>query len=101
MIPPTIADLDARGFRAIKKKFPHSNLEKQIQGKNSKLLSSCRPTITLDPLLWLQIMLKQKHSSSTGKRDVQTTTAKQLQKDYQYSIRKATTFTFSKIEVFK
>ncbi|KAG1150756.1 hypothetical protein G6F38_001803 [Rhizopus arrhizus] len=53
LMPPTIADLDARGFRAIKKKFLHSNLEKQIQGKNSKLLSSCRPTITLDPILWL------------------------------------------------
>ncbi len=53
LMPPTIADLDARGFRAIKKNFLHSNLEKQIQGKNSKLLSSCRPTITLDPILWL------------------------------------------------
>jgi len=53
LMPPTIADLDVRGFRAIKKKFLHSNLEKQIQGKNSKLLSSCRPTITLDPILWL------------------------------------------------
>ncbi|KAG0780743.1 hypothetical protein G6F29_012320 [Rhizopus arrhizus] len=50
---PTITDLDARGFRAMKKKFLHSNLEKQIQGKNSKLLSSYRPTITLDPILWL------------------------------------------------
>ncbi|KAG1587637.1 hypothetical protein G6F47_010874 [Rhizopus delemar] len=49
----TRADLDIRGFRAIKKKFLHSNLEKQIQGKNSRLLSSCRPTITLDPILWL------------------------------------------------
>ncbi|KAG0756959.1 hypothetical protein G6F29_009848 [Rhizopus arrhizus] len=53
LMPPTIADLDVRGFRAIKKKFLHSNLEKQIQVKNSKLLSSCRPTITLDLLLWL------------------------------------------------
>jgi hypothetical protein len=53
LMPPTITDLDARGFRAIKKKFLHSNLEKQIQGKNSKLLSSCRPTVTLDPILWL------------------------------------------------
>ena len=52
-MPPTITDLDTRGFRAIKKKFLHSNFEKQIQGKNSKLLSSCRPTITLDPILWL------------------------------------------------
>ncbi|KAG1444532.1 hypothetical protein G6F55_012289 [Rhizopus delemar] len=49
----TRADLDIQGFRAIKKKFLHSNLEKQIQGKNSRLLSSCRPTITLDPILWL------------------------------------------------
>ncbi|KAG1000857.1 hypothetical protein G6F27_013421 [Rhizopus arrhizus] len=31
LMPPTIADLDARGFRAIKKNFLHSNLEKQIQ----------------------------------------------------------------------
>ncbi|KAG1497751.1 hypothetical protein G6F46_003661 [Rhizopus delemar] len=31
LMPPTIADLDTRGFRAIKKKFLHSNLEKQIQ----------------------------------------------------------------------
>jgi hypothetical protein len=53
LMPPTIADLDARGFRTIEKKFLHSNLEKQIQSKNSKLLSSCRPTITLDPILWL------------------------------------------------
>ncbi|KAG0733763.1 hypothetical protein G6F35_014662 [Rhizopus arrhizus] len=53
LMQPTIADLDARGFRAIKKKFLHSNLEKQIQGKNSKLLSSCRPTIALNPILWL------------------------------------------------
>ena len=29
------------------------------------------------------------------------TTTKQLRKDYQYSISKATTFTFSKIEAFK
>ncbi|KAG1056034.1 hypothetical protein G6F43_002034 [Rhizopus delemar] len=50
---PTIANLDTRGFRAIKKKFLRSNLEKQNQGKNSRLLSSCRPTITLDPILWL------------------------------------------------
>ncbi|KAG1222051.1 hypothetical protein G6F35_005563 [Rhizopus arrhizus] len=27
LMPPTMADLDARGFRAIKKKFLHSNLE--------------------------------------------------------------------------
>ncbi|KAG1524951.1 hypothetical protein G6F52_003757 [Rhizopus delemar] len=26
-----------------------------IQGKNSRLLSSCRPTITLDPILWLPV----------------------------------------------
>ncbi|EIE76661.1 hypothetical protein RO3G_01365 [Rhizopus delemar RA 99-880] len=43
LMPPTIAELDTRGFRAIKKKFLHSNLEKQIQGKNSRLLSSRRP----------------------------------------------------------
>ncbi|KAG1464530.1 hypothetical protein G6F46_001259 [Rhizopus delemar] len=53
LMPPTITDFDTRGFRAIKKKFLHSNLEKEIQGKNSRLLSSCRPTITLDPILWL------------------------------------------------
>ncbi|KAG0943531.1 hypothetical protein G6F57_003911 [Rhizopus arrhizus] len=27
-----------------------------IQGKNSRLLSSCRPTITLDPILWLPMI---------------------------------------------
>ncbi|EIE91862.1 hypothetical protein RO3G_16573 [Rhizopus delemar RA 99-880] len=53
LMPPTITDFDIRGFRVIKKKFLHFNLEKQIQGKNSRLLSSCRPTITLDPILWL------------------------------------------------
>ncbi|EIE81601.1 hypothetical protein RO3G_06306 [Rhizopus delemar RA 99-880] len=53
LMPPTITDLDTRGFRTIKKKLVHSNLEKQIQGKNSRLLSSCRPTITFDPILWL------------------------------------------------
>ena len=46
LMPPTITDLDTRDFRAIKKNFLHSDLEKQIQGKNSRLLSSCRPTIT-------------------------------------------------------
>ncbi|EIE75817.1 hypothetical protein RO3G_00521 [Rhizopus delemar RA 99-880] len=53
MMPPTITDLDTQDFRAIKKKFLHSNFEKQIQGKNSRLLSSCRPAITLDPISWL------------------------------------------------
>ncbi|KAG0738619.1 hypothetical protein G6F62_011985 [Rhizopus arrhizus] len=52
---PTITDLDARGVRAMKKKFLHSNLEKLIQGKNSRLLSSCRLTIPLDPILWLPV----------------------------------------------
>ncbi|KAG1050886.1 hypothetical protein G6F43_006865 [Rhizopus delemar] len=53
LIPPTITDLDTQGFRTIKKKFFYSKLKKQIQGKNSRLLSSRRPTISFDPILWL------------------------------------------------
>ncbi|EIE75786.1 hypothetical protein RO3G_00495 [Rhizopus delemar RA 99-880] len=39
LMPPTIADLDTRGFRAIKKKFLHSNLEKQIQDGQENLFN--------------------------------------------------------------
>lgn len=52
-------DLDGRSVRAIKEEFLHSNLEKQIQGKNSRLLSSCRPTITSPPSYSYQWLMKK------------------------------------------
>jgi L-2-hydroxyglutarate oxidase LhgO len=45
--------LSLKAFKAIKKQFLQQGLDYQEQHKNAKLLSCCRPTISLDPILWL------------------------------------------------
>ncbi|KAG0745889.1 hypothetical protein G6F57_008488 [Rhizopus arrhizus] len=45
--------LCARSFRAIKRGFLQDNLLQRQLAPHSKLLSICRPSLFLDPIIWL------------------------------------------------
>ena len=59
-IPPPAEELNIKTFKAIKKQFLQQGLDNQRQHKNSKLLSCCRPTVSLDPILWLPMTRKER-----------------------------------------
>jgi hypothetical protein len=44
---------DTRSLKAAKQRFLQQNLEIRQRCRNSKLLSNCRRSISLDPILWL------------------------------------------------
>lgn len=44
---------DPRVFTAITQEFLHDNLDKRRNDTNSVLISACRPTLGIDPVLWL------------------------------------------------
>ncbi|KAI9476021.1 MAG: hypothetical protein EXX96DRAFT_601795 [Benjaminiella poitrasii] len=50
---PSADTMDTRTFKLLKQIFLQNNLESRRDGPNSKLLSACRPTLTVDPILWL------------------------------------------------
>ncbi|ORE04530.1 hypothetical protein BCV72DRAFT_312765 [Rhizopus microsporus var. microsporus] len=52
---------DTRSLKAAKRRFLQQNLEIRQRCRNSKLLSSCRRSISLDPILWL-LMSKSERS---------------------------------------
>ncbi|KAG0761293.1 hypothetical protein G6F16_003275 [Rhizopus arrhizus] len=60
-IPLPVEELSIKTFKAIKKQFLQQGLDYQKQHKNSKLLSCCRLTVSLDPILWLP-MIQKEHS---------------------------------------
>ncbi|KAG0783481.1 hypothetical protein G6F22_008669 [Rhizopus arrhizus] len=48
-----IESLNIRQFNSIFKDFRLENLQKQRDATNSVLISACRPTLSVDPILWL------------------------------------------------
>ncbi|KAG1322633.1 hypothetical protein G6F62_010134 [Rhizopus arrhizus] len=44
---------DSRAFAGIRKQYLEDNLDDRRNSINSVLLSSCRPTLGIDPILWL------------------------------------------------
>ncbi|CEG78940.1 hypothetical protein RMATCC62417_13472 [Rhizopus microsporus] len=52
---------DTRSLRAAKRRFLQQNLEIRQRCRNSKLLSNCHRSISLDPILWLP-MSKSEHN---------------------------------------
>ncbi|ORE11537.1 hypothetical protein BCV72DRAFT_324440 [Rhizopus microsporus var. microsporus] len=50
-----IKEPDTRSLKAAKRRFLQQNLEIRQRCRNSKLLSSCRRSISLDPILWMPI----------------------------------------------
>ncbi|KAG0803727.1 hypothetical protein G6F29_008722 [Rhizopus arrhizus] len=44
---------DSRAFAGIRKQYLENNLDDRRNSINSVLLSSCRPTLGIDPILWL------------------------------------------------
>ncbi|KAG1145170.1 hypothetical protein G6F38_005830 [Rhizopus arrhizus] len=48
-----IESLNIRQFNLIFKDFRLENLQKQRDATNSVLISACRPTLSVDPILWL------------------------------------------------
>ncbi|KAG0737707.1 hypothetical protein G6F32_016445 [Rhizopus arrhizus] len=44
---------DSRAFAGIRKQYLEDNLADRRNSINSVLLSSCRPTLGIDPILWL------------------------------------------------
>ncbi|KAG1548195.1 hypothetical protein G6F49_009974 [Rhizopus delemar] len=60
IMPPPVEELSLKAFKAIKKQFLQQSLDYQKQCKNSKLLSCCRPTVSLDPILWLPMTRKER-----------------------------------------
>ncbi|KAG0737084.1 hypothetical protein G6F57_010291 [Rhizopus arrhizus] len=55
MIPASNDDLDTRTFKAFKQQFLQQNLDKCLTNRNSKLLSHCRRSVSLDPILWAPV----------------------------------------------
>ncbi|PHZ12165.1 uncharacterized protein RHIMIDRAFT_284199, partial [Rhizopus microsporus ATCC 52813] len=51
----TTEEPDTRSLKAAKRRFLQQNLEIRQRCRNSKLLSSCRRSISLDPILWMPI----------------------------------------------
>ncbi|KAG1407940.1 hypothetical protein G6F60_001830 [Rhizopus arrhizus] len=49
----TTEEPDTRSFKTAKRRFLQQNLEIRQRCRNSKLLSNCRRSISLDPILWL------------------------------------------------
>ncbi|KAI9473545.1 MAG: hypothetical protein EXX96DRAFT_602126 [Benjaminiella poitrasii] len=49
---PSADTMDTRTFKHLLQTFLQNNLEPRRDGPNSKLLSACRPTLTVDPILW-------------------------------------------------
>jgi hypothetical protein len=59
-IPPSVKELNIKVFRTIRKQYLQQGLEYQKRHKNSKLLSCCRSTISLDPAFWLSMTRKER-----------------------------------------
>ncbi|KAG1150124.1 hypothetical protein G6F37_000613 [Rhizopus arrhizus] len=53
MILSTTEELDTHVFKSIKRQFLRQNLNKRQQKRNSKLISSCRLSVSIDPIMWL------------------------------------------------
>ncbi|KAG1195055.1 hypothetical protein G6F70_008529 [Rhizopus microsporus] len=51
--PPNPESLDRRSLRPIQREYRQDNLNKKRSTHASVLLMHCRPTISLDPILWL------------------------------------------------
>ncbi|KAG1629224.1 hypothetical protein G6F44_011682 [Rhizopus delemar] len=52
-LPSTGEELDKHMFKTAKKRFLQQSLEKLQQSGHYKLISSCRRSVSLDPILWL------------------------------------------------
>ncbi|CEG74066.1 hypothetical protein RMATCC62417_09335 [Rhizopus microsporus] len=51
--PPNPESLDRRSLRSIQREYRQDNLNNKCSTHTSILLTHCRPTISLDPVLWL------------------------------------------------
>lgn len=52
-LPTPLSTLSASTFSKYQRTFLQHNLETTLQKPHSKLLSYCRPRLSVDPLLWL------------------------------------------------
>ncbi|ORE09839.1 hypothetical protein BCV72DRAFT_317321 [Rhizopus microsporus var. microsporus] len=52
-MPQESSEPDTRSLKAAKRRFLQQNLEIHQRCRNSKLLSSCRRSTSVDPILWL------------------------------------------------
>ncbi|KAI9480293.1 MAG: hypothetical protein EXX96DRAFT_175339 [Benjaminiella poitrasii] len=66
---PSADTMDTRTFKHLRQTFLQNNLESHRDGPNSKLLSACQPTLTVDPIFWLctiRILTLPAHTRSTA-----------------------------------
>ncbi|KAG0742803.1 hypothetical protein G6F57_002729 [Rhizopus arrhizus] len=56
-------DLDPRLFVAVCKEYLDDNLDERRNGHNSVLLFACRPTLGIDPILWLPMSYAERSRS--------------------------------------
>jgi hypothetical protein len=64
-----VEEFNIKIFKAIRKQFLQQALDYQKQHKNSKLTSCCRPTVSLDPDLWLSMTRKNVADAKDGALD--------------------------------
>ncbi|KAG0933596.1 hypothetical protein G6F57_010569 [Rhizopus arrhizus] len=69
IILPPVEELNIKIFKAIRIQFLQQVLDYQKQRKNSKLTSCCRPTVSLDPDLWLSMTRKNVADAKDGALD--------------------------------
>ncbi|KAG1052342.1 hypothetical protein G6F43_005515 [Rhizopus delemar] len=60
ILPSTGEELDKHMFKTVKKRFLQQSLEKHQQSRHYKLLSSCRRSVSLDPILWLPMFYAER-----------------------------------------
>ncbi|KAG0968919.1 hypothetical protein G6F31_002361 [Rhizopus arrhizus] len=56
----TTDEPDTRSFKTAKRRFLQQNLEIRQRCRNSKLLSNCRRSISLDHILWLSMSMSER-----------------------------------------
>ena len=62
MISSTTEELDTRIFESTKPHFLQQDLNKRQQNRNFKLFSSCRRTVSIDPIMWLPMSNAERNS---------------------------------------
>ncbi|KAG1055300.1 hypothetical protein G6F43_002739 [Rhizopus delemar] len=58
---PQPEPLDKRTLKKIQLQLRQDNLNQERSSRNSMLLSQCRPTISLDPILWLPMTRRERN----------------------------------------